>query len=73
MTDLKHIEYTYRAKWIEEIPKKERWLLWFYKPQVKMFELRRHKYQYSYLSTLSPMIARWWGKIKSAKERTTTP
>jgi uncharacterized protein YbaR (Trm112 family) len=71
MTDLKHIEYTYRAKWIEEIPKKERWLLWFYKPQVKMFELRRHKYQYRYLSTLSPMIARWWGKISSAKERET--
>lgn len=33
-------EYRWRARWIEELPKHERWLLRLYPPVFKMFELR---------------------------------
>lgn len=36
-------EFRRRCHWISELPKRERWLLWFYKPKFKIFELRSGK------------------------------
>ena len=33
-------EYSRRARWIEELPSRERWLVRFYRPLFMMFELR---------------------------------
>jgi SAM-dependent methyltransferase len=33
-------EYEWRARWIAELPKRERWLLRFYPPAFRIFELR---------------------------------
>jgi SAM-dependent methyltransferase len=33
-------EYRWRSRWIDELPKRERWLLYFYKPKFRMFELK---------------------------------
>jgi SAM-dependent methyltransferase len=36
-----HREYAWRSRWIEELPKRERGLLYLYKPKFRLFELRR--------------------------------
>ncbi|MGH7228905.1 MAG: methyltransferase domain-containing protein [Nitrospiraceae bacterium] len=36
-------EYEHRVRWIDELPRRERWLLIFYKPKFRMFELRTLK------------------------------
>lgn len=33
-------ESRHRDRWTVELPKRERWLLWFYEPACRMFELR---------------------------------
>ena len=35
-------EYARRSRWIEELPRRERWLLWFYKPVFRLIEFRKH-------------------------------
>jgi hypothetical protein len=40
-TELSEVEYKYRERWIRDLPRRERWLLRLYSPQVKLFELRR--------------------------------
>lgn len=40
-TNLPATEYRRRARWIAELPARERWLLRLYPAQVRMFELRR--------------------------------
>jgi uncharacterized protein YbaR (Trm112 family) len=37
---LGRIEYRWREKWINELPKREWWLLRIYKPKFRMYELR---------------------------------
>jgi uncharacterized protein YbaR (Trm112 family) len=39
-TELSSVEYTYRERWIRELPARK-WLLRFFEPQVKLIELRR--------------------------------
>ena len=36
-------EFSQRSRWVTELPKRERWLLWLYKPKFKIFELRSRK------------------------------
>jgi len=48
-----HRSFTYRIEhrrqiWIRELPKRERWLLRFYKPKFRMFELRPLKGSFIY-------------------------
>lgn len=33
-------EYERRSRWISQLPMREWWLLWFYKPKFRMFEFR---------------------------------
>ena len=35
--------FSQRSRWVTELPKRERWLLWLYKPKFKIFELRSRK------------------------------
>jgi SAM-dependent methyltransferase len=43
-TSLATTESRRRDRWIAELPNRERWLLWFYEPTCRMFELRlQHK------------------------------
>ena len=39
-SSLARAEVRKRSRWAEELPKRERWLLWFYEPVYKLFELR---------------------------------
>jgi uncharacterized protein YbaR (Trm112 family) len=39
-TDLSKLEHAWRSKWMEELPRREWWLLLFYKPKFMIFELR---------------------------------
>ncbi len=39
-TTLASREYQRRSTWIEELPRRERWLLYFYEPKFRLFELR---------------------------------
>ncbi len=33
-------EFLKRSRWVSELPRRERWLLWFYRPKFMVFELR---------------------------------
>jgi SAM-dependent methyltransferase len=39
-TSLSATEARHRIRWGSELPERERWLLWFYEPACRMFELR---------------------------------
>lgn len=66
-TELNILEYNYRAKWIYELPRRDWWLLKFYKPQVKMFELRKRrpvKLIAPLKKILAGILAAWNNKVK---------
>ncbi|HET6917715.1 MAG TPA: methyltransferase domain-containing protein [Acidimicrobiales bacterium] len=50
-TSLAHREQVSRARWSAELPNRERWLLRFYEPVCKMFELRKQP------------ETRWWERV----------
>jgi hypothetical protein len=55
----------WRNTWIKEIPKRERWLLYFYEPKFRMFELRDYRSSWFYKSIIkiAGVIERklsWW-------------
>lgn len=39
-SSLPSIESQHRENWTKELPNRERWLLWFYEPACRMFEVR---------------------------------
>jgi SAM-dependent methyltransferase len=54
-SSLARIESRHRDRWIAELPSRERWLLWFYEPACRMFELR-----------LQPEARRWQRLVADA-------
>jgi SAM-dependent methyltransferase len=57
--ELAYREYRWRERWIAELPKRERWLLWFYRPKFRIFELR--VLEGSRIVTVFDHIASWLG------------
>lgn len=64
-TPLAQIEYRYRARWIDELPRRERWLLRLYEPQVKLFELRKRTARPP--KTLTRLLSGWLSRIDSRR------
>ena len=62
-TELAFIEYAYRARWIRELPRRERWLLALYPAQCKILELRRYARRPSGL--LRRAIQYWWKRVET--------
>jgi SAM-dependent methyltransferase len=58
-TDLPRLEYGKREQWINELPRRERWLLWFYRPTFRLFELRRASSAHWYSERAARLVDRW--------------
>ena len=58
-------EYSRRARWIEELPSRERWLVRFYRPLFMMFEMRPLEPARSRSGYLAP-LPRGLGRPRSA-------
>jgi SAM-dependent methyltransferase len=62
-------EYRWRSIWIKELPKRERWLLHFYRPKFRMFALRTYAGA-SFLSLFSILskILLFWQKGENRRD-----
>jgi uncharacterized protein YbaR (Trm112 family) len=65
-TSLSEIEYRYRERWIHELPRRERLLLRFFEPQVKLFELRKRTLTNRFVRA---MVDAWDKRLSAAAAR----
>jgi uncharacterized protein YbaR (Trm112 family) len=68
-TDLPSVEYAYRERWIRELPRRERWLLKLYPPQVKLFELRRRQSLDRREGAVARLIEDWSRRVRDGIDR----
>jgi SAM-dependent methyltransferase len=73
-TNVSHWEYGVRTRWIAELPKRERWLLWFYRPKFKVFELKSSQDSiYSIVYRLLHLVLAMLNGLRKENKETANP
>jgi 2-polyprenyl-3-methyl-5-hydroxy-6-metoxy-1,4-benzoquinol methylase len=67
-TNVSQWEYQVRSRWIAELPKRERWLLRFYRPKFKIFELKPSQASvYSFVYRLLRLVSAVGDRFRKSK------